>query len=963
MPKDSPSVFKKDYWNGKVMEWSMRDEAFKVEMFRFVDVFPVLRSSESIARHIQEYFCRPDQDFPAWIQLGLKTVSPGSLIAKTAAKAIDVNIKGMAQSFVAGEDGNDALPRIKKMRKSGLGFTIDLLGESTVSEAEADDYARRYTELIDQLADAAEKWPEDPILDRDHLGAIPKVNVSVKVSALFSQIDPVDQQGSIAGISARLVPILRKAKARGVFVNLDMEQYETKELTLALFRSILESPEFADWNDAGVVIQAYLRDSLADTRALCAWSKGRGNRITVRLVKGAYWDYETIHAQQYGWTIPVYQNKWETDANYEECAKVLLDHHECVSTSIASHNVRSMAMAMAYAESLGLPPAALEMQMLYGMAEPMKKGLHKMGYRVRDYLPVGELVPGMAYLVRRLLENTSQEGFLRAKFAEKVDPAILLKPPAASEKDVADPTPQSTFVNEHHADFAHAHQRASFAAAIETVRGQLGQHYDMVIGAERRRGESALYSHNPARSDELVGTVACATIEDAEDAIRGAYEAFPAWATTPVEERAALLRALAEEMRRRRDEISAWMVFEVGKSWREADADTAEAIDFCDYYAQEALRRMSPEVLGHYPGEANTLTAQPMGVGTVIAPWNFPFAILAGMATAAVVTGNCVIMKPAEQSPVIAAKLFEMMQAVGFPPGVVQFLPGIGESVGAHLVDHPWTRFIAFTGSRGVGLSILKSAYTTGPDQPGVKRVICEMGGKNAIIVDDDADLDEAVKAVVHSAYDFQGQKCSACSRVIVLPENYDAFVTRLVEAVKSLPVGAPDDPTFGYGPVIDADALAKVNEYIAIGREEGTELFVGDVPSGGHYAPLGLFADIEATHRLAQEEVFGPVLAVMRARDFDHALEIANGTSYALTGGVISRSPANLDKARRLFRVGNLYINRGCTGALVYRQPFGGFKFSGIGVKAGGPHYLSQFVEERAISENTMRRGFAPDM
>jgi RHH-type transcriptional regulator, proline utilization regulon repressor / proline dehydrogenase / delta 1-pyrroline-5-carboxylate dehydrogenase len=963
MPKESPSVFRKDFWNGKIMEWSMRDEAFKVEMFRFVDVFPVLQTPESTARHIQEYFCRPEQDFPAWIQLGMKSVSSSSIIAKTAAKQIEKNIKGMAYGFVAGEDANEALPRIVKMRKQGLAFTVDLLGESTVSEAEADAYQQRYTELIDTLADAAAGWAPDALLDQDAHGPIPRVNVSIKISALFSQLDPLDLDGSIAGIKRRLLPLFEQAHRRGVFLNLDMEQYEVKDLTLALFKSLLLEPSLRAYEHAGVVIQAYLRDSLNDVHALCAWARQQGRRVTVRLVKGAYWDYETIHAQQHGWPIPVYQNKWETDANYEACARVLLDHHDVVRTSIASHNVRSMAAAMAYAEALGIPKAGLEIQMLYGMAEPMKQSLRGMGYRVRDYVPVGELVPGMAYLVRRLLENTSNEGFLRAKFAENRDSETLLRAPTSAGRDVVDPSPSSQFLNEAHTDFARADRRQAFATALERVRGELGRHYELVIGTERRRGETAIYSYNPSRSAELVGTVACASREDAEHAIRTAYGAFPEWRDTPVEARAALLRRLADELRRQRDTLSAWMVLEVGKSWREADADTAEAIDFCDYYADEAIRLMTPTVLGRYPGEANTLFTQPMGVGVVIAPWNFPLAILCGMTVAAAVTGNCVIMKPAEQSPVIAAKLMEAMQAAGFPPGVVSYLPGIGEDVGAHLVDHAWTRFIAFTGSRDVGLHILKSAYTTLPTQPGVKRVICEMGGKNAIIVDDDADLDEAVKAVVHSAFGFQGQKCSACSRVIVLPDNYDAFVERLVEATRSLPIGASDDPAYGVGPVIDAEALAKVQAYIAIGREEGTELLVRDVPTGGHFAPLAIFADIEVTHRLAQEEVFGPVLAVMRARDFGHALEIANSTSYALTGGVISRSPANLERARREFRVGNLYINRGCTGALVYRQPFGGFKFSGIGAKAGGPHYLHQFVEERAVSENTMRRGFAPDL
>ena len=962
MPKKSPSVFRKDFWNGKIMDWSMRDEAFKVEMFRFVDVFPVLRTPEQIAQHLKEYFCRPEQDFPAWIQLGMKSVSAGSLVARTAAKQIEKNIRGMASGFVAGEDATAALPTLEKMRKSGLAFTVDLLGESTVSEAEADDYLARYASMIDTLADAAERWDEDHRIDRDAHGHIPSVNLSVKVSALYSQIHPVDFEGSIDGIMTRLLPLFVRAKERGVFLNLDMESYETKDISLALFRRLLESPELAGYPHFGFVIQAYLRDSLEDVHRMCRWARENGARVTCRLVKGAYWDYETIHAQQSGWPIPVYQNKWESDRNYEECLAVLIDNHAHVGTAIASHNVRSIAAGLALAEAKGLPRNEVEIQMLYGMAEPMKASLIDMGYRVRDYVPVGELIPGMAYLVRRLLENTSQEGFLKARFVDDVDPDRLLAAPVSSGSDVSDPVPDSPFINEHHTPFHQERARSEMATAIADVRGQLGRHYPLVIGGERSNTEHALYRYNPSNTEELIGTSACGVESDGQRAIEAGYRAFPEWRDASARTRGDLVRALADEIRRRRMELAAWMVLEVGKSWVEADADVAEAIDFCRYYADCAEEMAAGVRLGRYPGEANTLSYQPMGVGVVIAPWNFPFAILTGMTVGAVATGNCVVMKPAEQSPVIAAKLMECVEAVGFPAGVINYVPGIGETLGAFLVSHPWTRFVAFTGSRQVGLHILQQSYTTSPEQPGPKRVVCEMGGKNAMIVDSDADLDEAVAAVVYSAFGFQGQKCSACSRVIVLPENYDEFVERLVEATRSLVIGPPESPRYGFGPVVDAEAAAKVRAYIEIGRAEGKELLVTEAPDGGHFVPFAIFSEIEVGHRLAQEEVFGPVLAVMRARDFDHAIELANATSYALTGGVISRSPSNLEKARAEFRVGNLYINRGCTGALVYRQPFGGFKYSGIGTKAGGPNYLHQFVEERSVSENTMRRGFAPE-
>jgi RHH-type proline utilization regulon transcriptional repressor/proline dehydrogenase/delta 1-pyrroline-5-carboxylate dehydrogenase len=416
----------------------------------------------------------------------------------------------------------------------------------------------------------------------------------------------------------------------------------------------------------------------------------------------------------------------------------------------------------------------------------------------------------------------------------------------------------------------------------------------------------------------------------------------------------------AEVMRQRRFEMAAWELFEVGKSWREADADVAEAIDYLEYYGREMLRLGQPRLTQELPGETNVYLYEPRGIAAVIAPWNFPLAILTGMTAASLVTGNCVIVKPAEQSPVTGALLIEILRAAGLPPGACQLLQGGGE-LGSYLVRHPGVHLIAFTGSRDVGLEILRAAYDHPLPQEHVKRVICEMGGKNAIIVDADADLDDALVNIVESAFGYQGQKCSAASRLILVDEIHDIVLGRLVEAVRSLKIGTPEDPRNFVGPVIDAVAHAKIAGYIDLGRREGMCLLEREASNEGFFIGPALFGDIEPHHRMAQEEIFGPVLAVIKARDFDHALEIARYSSYALTGGLFSRSPAHINKAREEFRVGNLYVNRGITGAIVERQPFGGLKLSGIGSKAGGPDYLLQFLEPRTISENTLRHGFVP--
>jgi RHH-type proline utilization regulon transcriptional repressor/proline dehydrogenase/delta 1-pyrroline-5-carboxylate dehydrogenase len=973
MKGETPSVFKKDWWSGKMMDWSMKDEAFKVEMFRFVDVFPTLKDHVQVAEHLQEYFCRPGQDFPSSFQWGLSKVKPDSWVAKKAAGQIEKQITGMASKFIAGTDASEAMGQLRQMWDEDMCFTLDLLGEATVSENEASHYLERYHEIFDTLIDQTAEWPDKPALEKAAWGGVPRVNVSVKISSLYSQLDALDFAGSIEAVKKRLRPLLRKAQAKGAFINIDMESYKHKDLTLATFKSLLEEDEFADFEHAGIVIQAYLKDAQDDVKVLCKWAKKRKTPITVRLVKGAYWDYETIRSQQEGWENPVFTQKWQTDASYETCTETLLDYHKYVHTAIGSHNVRSIAHAMAYADAKKLDKDAVEFQMLFGMAEPMKAAVSSMGYRLRDYVPIGEIIPGMAYLVRRLLENTSNESWLKMSFADGKGIDELLEAPQRPPADQAaadggqprhkQPITDHGFRNEPMRDFAHAADRDHFKGALETVRGRLGMDYPLVINNEDVQTDRTIESVNPSRTDQLVGTVAVATIDDADLAIRSAYKAKESWANTAPNERADYLFALADKMREWRDELSGWMVHEVGKNWREADADVCEAIDFCEFYAREMKRLADPKRLGNIPGELNLMFYAPRGIAAIIAPWNFPLAILTGMAMAAAVTGNTVIMKPAEQSSVIAAKLMELCRAVDFPPGVINYLPGIGEEVGEHLVKSPHTDIIAFTGSMNVGLEILRKASDTDPaKQRQVKKVICEMGGKNAIIVDADADLDEAVQGVVQSAFGFQGQKCSACSRAIVLESCYEEFKERVVEATRSLIIGPSDDPAHRIGPVIDAEAQNKINSYIELGKQEGELLIHRQVPESGSYVGPTIVDGITGDDRLAQEEVFGPVLALMKAKDFDEALAIANGTRYALTGGVYSRSPMNIDKSRAQFNVGNLYINQPCTGALVYRQPFGGFKMSGVGSKAGGPDYLLQFLEPRAVTENTMRRGFAPD-
>ncbi|HEX4128873.1 MAG TPA: L-glutamate gamma-semialdehyde dehydrogenase [Pirellulales bacterium] len=973
------TIFDRRWWDDRVMAWTMRDEALKVQMFRFVDVLPMLTTSESVTRHLQEYLGGADVELPAVLQVPLSlAMRSRSLASRVLALAARKNAQGYARRFIAGTNVAEVLAAAMRARKQRRAFTLDLLGEAVTSEAEADCYLQAYVDLIRGIAPTVNAWPEVPQIDRGAFGDLPRVNLSVKLSALDSQFDAIDPEGTFERVAARLRVLLRLAREHRAHLHVDMESYKAKALTLEIFQRILLEDEFRDWPDVGIVIQTYLRDAADDLAALADWAERRGTPVWVRLVKGAYWDYETVNARSLGWPVPVFEHKHETDANFERQTRFLLRHAEVLRPAIASHNVRSLAHAIAVARRLGLPRGTLELQMLYGMADDEADALVELDQRVRIYMPFGELLPGMAYLVRRLLENTSNDSFLRASVQEHLPAEQLLMNPlnvgggqtahvrdgdgAAKRQAVEQRSPTAHFTNEPPTDFARPEAREAMRQSLATVAGQLGKHASLWIDGRAVDTSERLSSYDPSHKSRLVGTTASANWQQVLDAVAAAKRAQRAWNALGVERRAQFLERAAEAMARRRFELAAWEVYECGKVWREADADVAEAIDFCRFYAL-AARALQGEGVD-LPGEENRFVYLPRGVAAVIAPWNFPLAILTGMTVAALVTGNTVVMKPAEQSPLVASLLMEIFNELDLPGGVLSYLPGTGEVAGAALVEHPDTALIAFTGSRAVGLAINARAADVSAKLPYVKRVIAEMGGKNAIIVDDDADLDEAVLGVVRSAFGYQGQKCSACSRVIVLDSIYDGFVARLVETARALKVGPAEDPATTVGPVIDAESFERVRKYIEIARGEGREVLAvdpGSLAGEGHYIGPHIYADVPPGARIAQQEIFGPVLAVLRAGTFDEALQIANGTNYALTGGVFSRSPAHLEQARNEFLVGNLYLNRGITGALVGRQPFGGFKMSGIGSKAGGADYLLQFVIPRTVTENTLRRGFAP--
>ena len=969
------SLFSKAGFYQRMMALSMRDEHFKVQMFRFVDVLPSLRRSSDILEHLEEYFAGIRNGFAPIIDTGVRLAR---IVPWVSGRVLRWNVSGMARQFIAGKNPDDVMKTLRKRRAQNIGFTVDLLGEAVLSEKEADEYAARCLDLLEGLARETRDWT-DPLAKNSEL--FPVVNLSVKISALYSQMNPADPDEAIAHLAPKLRPIMRRARELGAFINFDMESYAHKNTTLELFKTIFTEEEFKDWPHAGIVIQAYLRDAEADLRDLIDWGRARGTHFTVRLVKGAYWDYETIKSRQNSWDCPVYFQKPESDVNFEELTRLLLENESIVTAAFGSHNVRSIAYAQALADELGIDRSRFEFQLLYGMAGPIKRALVELGYRVREYCPVGELLPGMSYLVRRLLENTSNEGFLHAKFSENASAEELLRDPhelirrngAKPEATTGDRQHQNAasleapsgdiYKNSSLVNFVYKDSQEKMRSALREVRDCFSEKHPLVIGGEKAWTDKLTPSVNPSAPKMVVGSVAEAGIPEAERAVKAARAAFEKWSRTPFEERAQLLERAAAIMEHRRYELSALEVFEIGKPWAEADGDIREAMDFCRFYAAQTRLIGQPRLTQHVPGEESYQHYWPRGVALVIAPWNFPIAILCGMVSAALVTGNTVIMKPSEQSIICGAMLMQIFEEAGVPPGVLNFLSGRGSVIGAHLVDHKDVDLIAFTGSREVGLRIWESAGITRPGQRELKHVVCEMGGKNPVIIDSDADLDEAIADSIYSAFGYQGQKCSALSRLIVLEENYERVMERLLSATASLRVGNPEEPGMMVGPVIDEAAYKRIQEYIDIGKGEATLAYQAkEVPPEGYFIPPTIFTDVKPDMRIAREEIFGPVLSVLKVRDLDEAIDVANGTDYALTAGFFSRSPANIDRAKAQIEAGNVYINRSCTGAVVGRHPFGGFKMSGGGTKAGGADYLLQFLLPRVVTENVTRHGFAPE-
>lgn len=954
---------------GAAMDFATKRPEFKVGLFRFVDVLPASRGTADTWRQLDEYVGTPAS--PAVIRAGLRLADavPG-LGHRVAAAVARKGVTEMARQFIIGENPAQVVPRLGALWEDGFASTLDMLGEKTVTLVEADSYADRVMQALQVLVAATPSWSARPLLEHDQFGPLSRIHLSVKPTALAPKLSALTIADGVRQAMERLEPILDLARRVGAIVHLDAEHDEAKDAALALLREI--GRRYPDGPVLGCVVQAYRKDSAQDLDALIRWSADTlSTPLQVRLVKGAYWDAETITARANGWESPLYAVKAHSDANYERCAHrmVVAAAHGHIRPAFASHNLRSLAFAIVAARASDLPADGYEVQVLHGMATPLHAAIRDLGVRTRVYCPMGDLIPGMSYLVRRLLENTANDSFVQnAKHADDAALAGLLADPALAPADAVveaaqvDSTAASSFSNEPVAELRRTTPRNRYVQALSEIRPRLGFDVPLIIGGTDRHTTDTMESVDPGHTATLVCRSSLAEAVHVDEAVSLAKRSLTEWGRRTMAERAAVLLKAADLMRRRKQELSALIVFEAGKPIGEADADVCEAIDFLVYYAHLSL--LPPPALTQVPGERNDVALRPRGVGVVISPWNFPLAIPCGMVAGALVTGNSVILKPAEQTPGVALELVRLLHSAGVPGNALHLLAGRGEVAGAALVEHPDVSFIVFTGSRAVGLGINRAAAVAHPGQRHVKKVVAEMGGKNPILIDGDADLDVAVPAIVRSAFAYAGQKCSAASRLIVVRSVFDEVVDRVAGAMALLTIDHPSNPAADLGPVIDQESADRVRAYHRLALREASVVSANlDLPSGGYYVEPVLTVTDDPRSPLVTDEIFGPVLTAMSADDLEHAVALADNTDVALTASVFSRSPASIAMVVERLEAGNLYVNRGCTGAMVARQPFGGHRLSGCGAKAGGPDYLAQFQSVTVVTENTQRQGFAPDL
>ncbi len=972
-----PRWFQREWWLEQTTRMVDSDPRLKAAVFQFVDCLPSLKTDDQIARHLHEYIEARHAPVPLPARWALRQAKSGGMLAGLIGFGARLGARAMAGRFITGHDQVTVLQTLERLRRDGMAFTLDVLGESTTSDARADAYAAVYLDCLDKLPPEIALWPGVALLDDTDFGPQPRLNISVKLTGLDPHFDAIAPRASMDRVAARLRPLLRRARERGAFVNIDIESFKHRLLTLDLFESLMSEAEFRDFTDVGIVVQAYLKQGEEDLGRLLGWGRRRGTRFAIRLVKGAYWDSEVASAVRNHSTPPVWTRKWESDACYERMAKIMLQNRDLIRPCFASHNVRTLAAVMAWAEQLGVPANGYEAQMLYGMGDPLKAAVAQMGRCVRVYSPYGDMLPGMAYLIRRLLENTSNDSFLKQGFAERSMYARRLGDPAVARPEssplprlrycdpASDPLePVHVFRHCPKLSFAVEENRSRFAAAIARAAAAGPEDCPVIAAGRVLDAREKRDCVDPARTDHVRTHVHCASIAEADLAAAALARGFEFWKSTDVGDRCGRVERAAELLAQRRFPVAAELVLGAGMTWREADAEVAEAVDFMRFHAEQMLLRAHRPRRRGVPGEDNLQQLAPRGVCVVFTDGGSPLASLAAAASAALVCGNPVLVSPAVQTAPLAAMLLKLLTEAGVPAGATGLLPILDESVALHLARHADVRLVACHGSHRRCSALRAAASEVRPGQRHARGFIGNGHTGGVIIVDDDADVDAALSGVLQSALTFAGQRRDGASHVIVVGGLLKSFTPRLGEAVRSWTVGDPSDPDTQVGPVMTSQACAELTAWIDRAEKAGRLRCRHTAPQGGG----GCFVDLAVVEGHADsfvadlDRVKGPVLALYGADDFDAAVVLAHRAAPLHVVGVYSRSPSHVEQASRELDADAIFINRPTVGGEVDRHPSGDSRHGASPRAMGSGDYLAEFCRARTLSEYTLRHGFSPE-
>ncbi len=965
LQQHTTGIFHPHWWQDRLLRHSMSDESLRLQLLRFLDVLPALRTHEAIAEHLELYYQEIRQYLPAAIRIGLDLTTGNAVLSRALAYNVRLNARRFADRFSAGDSFAEILQSCRKRRRHRLGSVLSLPGGAILSKAESGLYLQTALNLITCLSQAAAEWPEDELIDRDYHGLSAPVQLLVRSGAICTPFSTVDGDGTIRRLSEQLRTLLRTSEQCGIGIWLSAESFEQRRLTMTAFRQVLSEEEFRYCEHCGFEIDASLQLAAEEVRVLRELAQSRGIPIPVRLIGSRRPDHEIRRADGISCPDQALRSAQQIADAQEQLLESLFEDHSCFRIAVVGTTLRSVAHAIAAAEQAQLPQTAFEFHLNPVWSGQLPEILISRGHRVRIHAHTGAPVNELSLVARRLLENPTLTAQVSQNFLDSAcDEELIMK--SSTDNTAENPETDgivTCFQNEPRTDFSLAENRTAMQEALDWVTDQAGGSFPLIIDGKSSDSRATLLSRSPSARSVIIGKVASASLEQAAEAVNAARRAFQSWAATDALTRVEYLELIAAEIRDRRFELAAWIISETGRTWREADAEVSDAIDLCQYYCT-TMRNLTANQAQEIAGEELQVSWRPRGVCVAICNSFSPLSTMTGTLAAALAVGNTLVLKPSEQGAVTAAKLVEITRNSGLPGGVVNFLPGNKDELISALVSNPQTDVILFSGSHEQALAVNELAARADGGLTGLKRVIADITTSNPIVIDDDADLDVAIPAVIHSAFNSAGQHPAACSHVVVLKGIQQEFISRLEAAVADLQPGLASDPATQLGPVIDEETVAELKKTIKRLDPEldGNLLVTTNVPKtlkdGSFFAPH-VFTDVHPDSVLVRQPSPGPLLAIVTARTIDDAFQIVGNRRGAVAAGVFSRNPETLARAQSEILAGSLFLNRDLTASVVARHPAGVCRMAGTGASTGTPEWLQQFAIPVAISEDVSRRGY----